>query len=215
MGTAVDARRINNVHLGAEIDIFAGNIGSGTRGEAFFNSNFLQNGVSLTSGVNDYTGWAITGANITINNNDALWDLNTFETILTHEIGHAIGLGDVEDFFALGFIDDNYDPNDPLGTLNNSWAKLVNPLDPSNSAGLSLYSVPNDATGIDFAGVDILMESNIPSTFFINGARLSNDDFGGRQFLYPFISTVPESPSFALLAIGILIPAIRSRRRAA
>lgn len=213
LGTAVDTRRINNIHLGSEIDIFAGNIGAGTRGSTLFDSNFFQNGISLTSGVNDYSGWSITGSNITMNNNNALWDLNKFQTILTHEIGHAIGLGDVEDFFGNGFIDNNYDPNDPLGTLTDSWAALVNPLDPSNSVGLSLYNVPNDATGIDFPGVDILMESAIPATYFLNGASLSNDDFGTRQFLYPSLTAVPEPSTFALTAPAFIALLLRRRKR--
>ncbi len=213
LGTSVNPGIENNIRLGAEIDLFSSNLGSGTRGETWFNANVLGSGVTLTSGTTGYGGFAINGADIFMNSNNAVWDLNTFQTILTHEIGHAIGLGDVEDFFGNGFIDDNYDPNDPLGALTNSWASLVNPLDPANSPGLSLYNVSNDLNGIDALGVDILMESNIPGTFFANGASLKSDDFGGRQFLYPTTTSVPEPSSMALCGMGIGVLALYRKRR--
>lgn len=213
LGTTATTAIDGNVRLGSEIDLFSGNIGTGTRGEAFFNANTIAGGVTLTSGTTGYDGFAINGADITMNNNSAVWDLNTFQTILTHEIGHAIGLGDVEDFFGNGFIDDNYDPNDPLGTLTNSWASLVDPLDPANSTGLSIFSVPNDTNGIDAPGVDILMESNIPNTFFTNGASLQNDDFGTRQFLYPSLTAVPEPSSVAIILSMACAVAMRRRKQ--
>ncbi len=190
LGTAVSPIIESNVRLGAEIDLFAGNIGSGTRGEAFFNARGIAGGVTLTSGTTGYGGAPIAGADITMNNNAAIWNLNSFQTILTHEIGHAIGLGDVEDFFNNGFIDNNYDPANPTSTLTDAWAQLVDPMNPGGSVDLSLFSVPNNSSGVDAPGVDILMESAIPGTFFANGAALQNDDFGARQFLYPELSAM-------------------------
>ena len=186
LATPVSRTIDNFVRLGAEIDLLAGNIGGGQQGEAFFNSVSRGAGLTLTSGTTGYGGFAIAGADVTMNTNVVWSSLSDFEVILAHEIGHAIGLGDVEDFFDLGFIDNNYSGADPLGTLTDSWSGLVNPLNPGDSPGLGLFNVPNSSAGVDRFGVDILMESNIPQAFFDQGfATLQNDDFGGRQFLYP------------------------------
>ena len=87
------------------------------------------------------------------------------------------------------FLDDNYDGTNATtarNTLTNPWAQLVDVENPSNSP-LAFYDVANGNPGVDTSGVDILMESNIPQTFFDNAsAALQNDDFGGRQFLYPW-----------------------------
>jgi len=88
---------------GAEIDLFGAidatlwNPGNtGTQGETFFNVVSIP--VTLTSGTVDYAGSrAISGADVVINSNPgAIYSLDFFRRLLTHEIGHAIGLGDVE-----------------------------------------------------------------------------------------------------------------------
>ena len=178
----------------------------GTRGVTAFNA--IGSTVQLTSGTPSYPGsFAISGADIYLNSNGgAIYSLDLFRRLLTHEIGHAIGLGDVENANASAqFIDDNYDGSTSataLATLTNSWAGLVNVFNPAASP-LALYIVPDANPGIDTPGVDILMESNglgiaagNPVTALV---PLKNDDYGTRQFLYPF---VPEPSVFLLLGLG-------------
>ena len=209
---------------GAEIDLFGStnatfwNLGnSRTQGETFFNTSGSTT-VTLTSGITGYSGFAISGADITMNSNvQAKYTLDWFQLILTHEIGHAIGLGDVDTAGSFGkFIDDNYDGSNnatALATLTNSWAGLVNPLDPSASTGLGLFNVPNAAPGVDTTLVDILMETNIPSVLKGNATPLQNDDFGGRQFLYPNAVPVPAAVwLFGTGIIGLLMMGARRRR---
>ncbi len=210
---------------GAEIDLIAttsasfwGVGNSAPQGESWFNG--IDARVTLTSGVMNYAdSRAISGADIYLNSNaGALYSLDFFRRLLTHEIGHALGLGDVDIANNRGlFIDDNFDPNNPAASLNNSWAALVNPLDPSASIGLKLNDI-GDAAGI--AGVDLLMESfglgiapGNPVTALV---PLSNDEYGTRQFLYPMLPTapVPELSSLALSSLGLLgLGAVLRRRR--
>ena len=179
---------------GAEIDLLADDGGdAGTRGVTFFSA--IGSNVTLTSGTPNYPGsFAISGADVTINSNaGAAYTLDVFRRLLTHELGHAIGLGDVENAAASAeFIDDNYDPTNSataLATLTNSWALLVNPLNPAASGGLSLFQVADADPGIDTPGVNILMESNGLGIAVGNPVTelvpLRNDDYGTRQFLYP------------------------------
>lgn len=211
---------------GAEIDLLAStdanfwNPGdTGTQGETFFTT--IDSTVTLTSGTVNYAGSsAISGADITLNNNSgAVYDLDFFRRLLTHEIGHALGLGDVEgDINPGAFIDDNYDGTSSataLATLTNPIANLVDPLNPAASP-FSLFTVPEADPGVDTPGVDILMESRglgidsgNPVT---NLTPLINDDYAGRQFLYPLLPvtippkvTVPEPTSIlSLLVVGTL-----------
>lgn len=180
---------------GAEIDVVGKDAGdAGTRAVAFFFAEFGD--VDLTSGSRSYGGadggGAISGADIHINSNpDAVYSLDIFRRLLTHEIGHALGLGDVEDYFGLGFIDDNYSSDDPVETLTNPWSQLVDVENPANST-LTKFApgtVANGVPGIDSFGVNILMESEGLGISFENPASdpvpLRADDFGGREFLYP------------------------------
>jgi len=188
---------------GAEIDLLAETDGvlwnsgdSSLRAETFFNTSSFTN-LTLTSGTTSYPGFAISGADLKMNNNSgALWNLTRFQSIMTHEIGHAIGLGDVDVSGTFGdFIDDNYDGSSSttaLATLTNSWAGLVNPINPANSP-LGLFNVANANPGVDTPGVDILMETIVPAVFNGDPTPLQNDDFGGRQFLYPALGAGPPA----------------------
>ena len=218
LATPVDASVVSGVRFGAEIDLFATNLGdSGTRGFAFFNA--VGGTVELTSGTTNYAAAPISGADVTINSNPgAVYSLDVFRRLLTHELGHALGFGDVEgDINPNNFIDDNYDPTSSataLETLTNSWALLVDPLDPSASMGLSIFNVPDADPGVDTFGVDILMESRGlgvgPNNPIDNLIPLSNDDYSIRQFLYPSLTFVPEPGALSLLGV---IAAARLARR--
>lgn len=203
---------------GAEIDLFGLDAGdSGLRG--FTSLLVAPFEVQLTSGVQNYANSAaIAGVDISINSNaNAVYSLDVFRRLLTHEIGHAIGLGDVD--FGGSFLDDNFNTANPVATLNNSWAHLVNPLDPSNSAGLSFVNIPTATFAL--SGVDILMESNGlgvgNSNPLSNITPLTNDEYGMRQYLYPSITAVPEPSSLFLLTLPLSLVAIkrRSKRKAA
>ncbi len=179
-----------NLRLGSEIDLFATPLAAGS-GFAQV-SAFGAVGVELTSGVANYHGnFPISGADIHLSTQQS--NVETFELLLTHELGHALGLADVElaDGAAV-FLDDNYDATNSstaAATLTNSWARRIDPLDPDNisAAGLSLYQVADANPGLDAPGALILMESNdaggLPAT-------LHNDDYAMRQFLYPSVAAV-------------------------
>lgn len=201
---------------GAEIDLVASDAGdAGLRG--FTALQPVPTEVTLTSGVANYANsQAIGGVDLHLNNNaGAVYTLDIFQRLLTHEIGHAIGIGDVD----LGgeFIDDDFDSADPEGTLTNSWIHLVDPLDPANSAGLSVYSV--DPSYFMTSGVDLLMESNGlgigPTNPLGTPVPLTNDEYGIRQFIYPSLTTVPEPSSSGLLVLVFVAGALRRNRRLA
>ena len=182
--------------LGAEIDLLAEvdgnlwNVGDGgLRAETFFNA--VNGPVTLTSGTVGYNAFAISGADIKMNSNmNAQWTLPWFQLVLTHEIGHALGFGDVDVLGPQGrYIDDNYDGTNSataLATLTNSFAGQVNPLNPAASPFTQGF-VANGDPGVDTFGVNILMETIIPGVLLNNATPLGNDDYAGRQFLYPFI----------------------------
>ena len=187
---------------GAEIDLFGLDAGdNGLRG--FTGIQPVAQTVTLTSGIANYVNsGAIAGVDITINNNPgAVYTLDSFRRILTHEIGHSIGLADAD----LGgkFIDDNFSASNPVATLNNSWAGLVNPLDPTNSAGLNQFSIASSTFGL--TGIDLLMESNglgvSSGNPLSNLFPLTNDEYGTRQYLYPSLTAVPEPSSFVMACL--------------
>jgi len=196
------------LNAGAEIDIFAEtpHAGSSFAASVQFFVDTVEDDLTLTSGTTNYPGLAISGVDIRINP-AFVWSLNAFEVLLTHEIGHAIGLADLEASSIAGsvsaFLDDDYDPTSSasaLATLTNSFALSIDPLDPDTSSLQSF--VPDLATdpGLETAGVRLLMESD--GIFDLLGADpvLQNDEFAGRQFLYPV--PVPEPDSGAMLMLG-------------
>lgn len=146
--------------------------------------------ITLTSGATGYAGLAIAGADLRINPAHT-FSLEYFQLLLTHEIGHAIGLGDVDVYpDVLGvfspFFDDDYDGANSataLATLTNSFALEIDPLDPDSTPLLPSFSDLNGDPGLDTPGVDIVMEG--ASNSGVVPADLQNDDFAGRQFLYP------------------------------
>lgn len=214
---------------GAEIDLFASDDANSwdpgdpsTKAEALITRS-TTNLATLTSGTPDYAGAsAITGADITFNS-DGLYTLDFFRRLLTHEIGHTLGFLDAEgDFSGTSFVDDNYDGTSNatgLATLTNSWALLVNPLDPAASP-LSRYMVPwPNPGGTTSPGVDLLMESRGlgagPGTTnpLSNLVPLTNDDYGSRQFLYPYVAPVAAPEPATLLLTTVAAASFGFRRR--
>ncbi|MCC6682876.1 MAG: hypothetical protein IT445_18415 [Phycisphaeraceae bacterium] len=201
LSTPVSRRVVSSVRLGAEIDLFAAMSASNwdiedenLQGETAFSSRHIGNKkIRLTSGTTGYSGYAITGADITLNSNpEAIWTLGWFRLVLAHEIGHALGLADVDVVGPDGmFIDDNYEDERPA-KLRNSFAAKINTTNPAASGHLHLYEVPNDEEGLEHPAVNILMESELDSELYMAYPYLSNDDYAGRQFLYPYVT--PPQP---------------------
>jgi hypothetical protein len=89
---------------------------------------------------------------------------------------------------------------------------LIDPFNPAASP-LRLFQVTNGDPGFDSPGARILMESNIPRELIGNPFPLQNDDYAGRQFLYPYV--ICEPTSIALAGRGLLaVVATRWRRSA-
>ena len=194
---------------GAEIDLLAmdfGNVTSGGIAVPFADPNASV--VTLTSGVADYSATVFSGIDIYMNSySEISWHLGEWKAILAHEIGHAIGLMDVgvyvepNDPIYSQFYDDNYDDTSSataLATLSNSFADVIDPFDPDNSPALMLHNVceptsPGDPyscfgdPGIDTPGVDIFMG------FGGSSSSPQNDDFAGRQFLYPYVGLAGDN----------------------
>lgn len=186
---------------GAEIDIVVTTVPPGFNAIGAFYASPVGSTVTLTSGVDNYHGAAISGADIMLNVNKA-WTVTGLQGTLTHEIGHALGLDDVDIPSTLGnggvtslFYDDNFDGSSSRSareTLTNSFAALIDPFDPDNSPALMQYDVctpggPLNCSsnpGLQTSGVHILMESSDRRR---RDHTLQNDDFAGRQFLYPFV----------------------------
>jgi hypothetical protein len=205
------------LNAGAEIDLFAEtpHLGPAYGGSAIV---FVEldsfHDITLSSGASGYAGLAISGADIRINP-IYTHTLDEFQILLTHEIGHAIGLADVEVFpgdsgFNSPFLDDDYDGSSSasaLATLTNSFALEIDPYDPDATPLLRVMGELFSDPGLLTPGVDILMESSFNYALAFAATALQNDDFAGRQFLYP----MPEPALAALLAAPAAALAARSR----
>ena len=211
---------------GAEIDLLADFIPAPGIGVAELFGDPNSSSVTLTSGTTNVPAYVLSGVDIVMNTRAGRfpWRLEQFQSTLTHEIGHAIGLNDVDypspGIFGVSslFYDDNFDDTSDetaRATLSNSFADLIDPFDPENSPGLKLFEpcAPSDdfscasRPGLKTPGVNLLMEGDSPPVDLL---ELQNDDFAARQFYYPFV-VVPEPSSVSLLGMFVLASLLRRR----
>jgi hypothetical protein len=178
---------------GAEIDLLAGDI-SGYR---HWQATLPGDEVTLTSGTTGYQSSAIIGMDIHMGT-QGTWTLDSFQAWLTQAVGRCIGLGGVLPGSNVGpfsaFMDDNFDgttSTTAFETLTNPWSHLVDPLDPAASP-LSFFDVPAGDPGFGTPGVNMLMEAPFGPKNLDGTYPLSNDEFGGRQFLYPQTTSPPN-----------------------
>src|SRR5581483_7372930 len=188
----------NNL-VGNEIDILATSLGAG--GAYGLTPDFgtgddvhLTNGFGYASIGGLFPSSKILAVDIALNS-DTTWTLPLFTFVLTHELGHALGLGDVDAFpgsSSTSFWDTDNDVSNimPINTAGDVRDDL--PVVPARPA-LSLA----DADG------KILMCSTCPTRL----TTLQNDDSAGIHFLYP----VPEPGTLALLGLTGAILAWRRR----
>jgi hypothetical protein len=194
------------LNRGAEIDLTSWNFsGNTTLGEAWSFGDPNSDSVTLTSGVPDYSAAVFSGADIRMRRTNLAppfptevpWNLTNFKLVLAHEIGHVLSLmhpnASTGGGFRSAFYDDNYDGTShatALETLTNSFADLIDPLDPDNSPALTQFALCNNpqagencvsSPGVDSPGVDLLMDA------VGQGVGLQNDEYAGRQFLYPYV----------------------------
>ena len=198
------------LNAGAEIDLFAEtpHIGPGFGASVIFFVDTVGADLTLSSGRPGYAGLAMSGADIRMNT-AFVWTLSAWETLLTHEIGHALGLADLETSPATslvsGFLDDDYDPTSSataLATLTNVSALAIDPFDPDASPLLSYAGNLDADPGIDTLGAALLMESEGWVDLIFVQPKLQNDDVAGRQFLYPV--PLPEPGTGLMLFVGVV-----------
>lgn len=202
------------LNRGAEVDVFAATPHAGAQfgASVVFFVDFSVDDLTLTSGTTGSPGLALAGVDIRINPAFA-WSLRGYETLLTHELGHALGLADLE---SLGppFLDDDYDPASSataLATLTNAFARLIDAQNPSASPLRTILADISRNPGLDTPGVTLLMETEGYLDLLFTTPKLQNDEFAGRQFLYPVV--VPEPDGLAMLVVGGIVIGGLGRRR--
>lgn len=173
--------------FGAEIDFFAEHIrGFAGWAQWYYRRDFRPIG---TNG-KELPGHTITNADIFVNPSwcffiDPVWQgqrrgglpCNHFETLVMHEIGHTLGLHHPWQFYLR-----NYDSDDdPTNEIP------IDCEDPTKGLKLS----PNAAPFAVMGGID--PKDRDPTRV---APQLTNDDIGGRNFLYPIC---PSSSSEAAL----------------
>ena len=99
-----------------------------------------------------------------------------------------------------------------LATTTNSFALVIDQGDPDVSPLLSFGGNMNTSPGLDSAGVNLLMESEDWLSLRFSDSKLQNDEFAGRQFLYPV--PVPEPNTGWVLVVGITTFCAFARARA-
>jgi hypothetical protein len=170
---------------GAEIDVFAvlSSHPKFVNTGAFFGVTYddwtFRSDRALTNG-NVLPGLVINGADIFIatdrlaavaGNFTREQQLSAFQRLMTHEIGHAIGLHHPGDGPTINF-DSDTDPSNAI---------LIDPTDPLADIALS----PN----LDTLAVMNNLPSD-PNALFYTSLR--NDDRGGRDVLYPALGATPD-----------------------
>lgn len=196
------------LNAGAEIDVFAATPHAGAQfgASVVIFVDATADDLTLTTGATAYPGRAISGADIRINPVFA-WSLRGWEVLLTHEIGHALGLADLEGGGAL-FLDDDYDPSSPasaLATLTDAFSPVIDVLDPDDSPLVAFGGNLNTNPGLDTPGVTLLMETEGIFDLLFTEPRLQNDELAARQFLYPV--PAPEPGMAAMLGAGMALVA--------